>query len=118
MVFAFTSNGLHCHPDHDEASATLIESCSFKRRSCVINCYYSCCLSRLQFLIDGVCVCVCVCVCMCVLECHMQAIISVVPNKYNNNILSGKAFVLFIFPLKSMQILNTAVVTVLHRRPQ
>ena len=61
MVYGFTSNGLHCHSDHDEASAKLIESCSFKRRSCVINCYYSCCLSRLQFIIDGVCVCVYVC---------------------------------------------------------
>ena len=86
---AFTSNGLRCHPDDAEASATLIEGCSFKRRSCVINCYYPCCLSRLQLHIDGVCVCVCVRVCVCVLECHTQAIISALKNKHSNNIWSG-----------------------------
>ena len=32
------------------------------------------------------------------------------------NIWSGKVFVLFIFPLISMQVLNTVIVTVLHRR--
>jgi len=57
MIFAFTSNGLQCHPDDEEASATFIEGCSFKCRSCVINSYFSSCLNRLQRLIDSVRVC-------------------------------------------------------------
>ena len=62
--------------------------------------------------------CVCVCMRVCVLECLMQAIISVVQNKYCNVILSSKAFMFFIFPLKSMQVLNIIFFRVFHRRTQ